>query len=232
MAHKQFMLDEQTSITVYKRKASRSLRLSITPKGQIRVSIPTWAPYISGVEFAKSRRDWIQAQRPVAAILKPGQAIGKAHRLHIVARPELKTVRSRVVSNAVTVYHPMSLTVASAEVQKSAEQASLRALRSQAECLLPQRLEQLANAHGFAYKSVKIKQLKSRWGSCDQQRNITLNLFLMQLPWAAIDYVLLHELTHTKVLRHGPPFWQEMEQVLPGVRQLCQELRRYQPILS
>lgn len=232
MAHKEFMLDEQTPITVYKRKASRSLRLSITPKGQIRVSIPTWAPYISGVEFAKSRRDWIQAQRPVVAMLQSGQAIGKAHRLHIVASPELKAVRSRVASNAVTVYHPTSMTTSSAEVQKSAEKASVRALRAQAERLLPQRLEQLASVHGFTYKSVKVKHLKSRWGSCDQQQNIVLNLFLMELPWACIDYVLLHELTHTKILRHGPVFWRAMEQVLPNVNQARKELRSYQPILT
>src|SRR5690606_36436720 len=96
-------------------------------------------------------------------------------------------------------------------VQKAAQAAAIRALRKEAETLLPQRLRTLAEQTGFTYNSVAVKQPKSRWGSCSHQKHITLNLFLMQLPWRLIDYVLLHELTHTKVMRHGPPFWAELE---------------------
>jgi predicted metal-dependent hydrolase len=71
--------------------------------------------------------------------------------------------------------------------------------------------------------------MKSRWGSCDQHRNIVLNLFLIQLPWEQIDYVLLHELTHTEVLRHGPDFWRAMERVLSDVKQLRKAVRSAQP---
>jgi len=98
--------------------------------------------------------------------------------------------------------------------------------------LLPQRLDQLAAQNGLNYSSVAIRQLKSRWGSCSSAKHITLNLFLMQLPWHLIDYVLLHELTHTKVLRHGPPFWEELEKHAPGARKLRREISAYQPIIS
>lgn len=225
------MLDEQTPITIYKRKTSRSLRLSITAKGEIRVSIPTWAPYRSGLEFAKSRQAWIQNQRPASRLLEHGQPIGKAHRLIFVSDPSAQRPRSRLAANQVVVTHAQLETHAT-DIQKVAEAASIRALRAQAEKLLPQRLADLASVHGFTYKSVKIKQLKSRWGSCDQHQNIVLNLFLMQLPWHCIDYVLLHELVHTKVLRHGPDFWREMEAVLPNVKQVRKELRSHQPILT
>jgi len=49
--------------------------------------------------------------------------------------------------------------------------------------LLPQRLQAFATQTGFSYRSVSVKQLKSRWGSCNTEKEITLNLFLMQLPW-------------------------------------------------
>jgi predicted metal-dependent hydrolase len=117
------------------------------------------------------------------------------------------------------------------EIQSAARKTGIRALRRQAETLLPQRLDQLARQHEFSYRSVAIKQLKGRWGSCDQHANIVLNLFLMQLPWEHIDYVILHELTHTNVLRHGPDFWQAMEKVLPEVKQLRKQLRLHQPVL-
>jgi predicted metal-dependent hydrolase len=51
----------------------------------------------------------------------------------------------------------------------------------------------------------------------------------MELPWEAIDYVLLHELTHTRHMHHGPEFWQAMEARLPGARRFARELRRRQP---
>ncbi len=104
-------------------------------------------------------------------------------------------------------------------------------MRLQAEQLLPNRLASLAGTHGFEYGSISVKQLKGRWGSCDHQKNITLNLFLMQLPWELIDYVLLHELTHTNILRHGPDFWRAMEAVLPAVKNARKTLRAYQPVL-
>jgi len=231
MPQKQFMLDEQTPITIYKRKASRSLRLSIAADGRIKVSIPSWAPYKSGLEFAASRRQWITANERRLDLLADGQAIGKAHHLRFAAAA-ISAPLSRLLANEIVIRHPAELAISDPTVQDKARQAGIRALRRQAETLLPQRLEALAQRHGFNYKSVRIKQLRSRWGSCDQQTNIVLNLYLMQLPWQYIDYVLLHELTHTKVLRHGPDFWREMESLLPNVKQIRKQLRNHQPVLS
>jgi predicted metal-dependent hydrolase len=117
-------------------------------------------------------------------------------------------------------------------VQKAASTAGVRALRVQAEQLLPQRLAELARQHDFTYQSVSVRSLKSRWGSCDQKKRIVLNLYLMQLPWQLIDYVLLHELTHTVVLQHGPNFWAAMERIEPRARQLRKMMHTYHPVLG
>ena len=53
----------------------------------------------------------------------------------------------------------------------------------------------------------------------------------MQLPWALIDYVLLHELSHTKALHHGPDFWKVFEAVLPGAKQRRKELKDFKPAI-
>lgn len=231
MAYKKFSLPDGTSVTIYKRKASRSVRLSVTPEGEARVSIPRWSAYAVGLSFAVSRLAWIQAQRPVAPLLANGQRVGKAHRLFFVAQENADKVSSRVAQTEVTVTYPTQLEVDSPEVQDTAKRAVIRALRAEAESLLPKRLNDLAMQHGFSYGSVSIKQMKSRWGSCDRDRNIVLNLFLVQLPWEQIDYVLLHELTHTEVLRHGPDFWQAMERILPEVKQLRKVVRSTQPLI-
>lgn len=230
MPAKQFQLND-LSVTVTKRRSSRQLRLTITPKGEARVSIPLWAPYKIGLEFAKSRQRWINAQIRPRLPLVHNQPIGKAHYLQLLAAPVTRP-RTRVMQSTVTVHYPQHLSWRHPQVQNLAETASIRALKHQAEALLPKRLNELAERHGFTYNHVSIKQLKSRWGSCDSERNIVLNLFLVQLPWDCIDYVLLHELTHTEVLRHGPDFWQAMTTVLPNTKELRKRLRSYQPLVQ
>lgn len=233
MAYKQFALNEQTAVTIYKRRSSRHLRLTIAASGEVRVSIPVWTPYRVGLEFARSRQGWIEEQRRARhnALLQDGQVIGKAHRLRFQPAA-VSAVGSRVRAGEVVITHPTGQATDDPAVQAAARKAGVRALRRQAETLLPQRLRQLAEQHYFTYRSVTIKQLKGRWGSCDQHGNIVLNLYLMQLPWECIDYVLLHELTHTQVLRHGPDFWQAMERVLPEVKRLRKAVRDHQPLLQ
>jgi len=72
MAFKEFALDEHTTITIYKRLGSRVLQLSITPQGTVRVTIPTWAPYRVGLDFARSRQAWIANTRRHEALRLSG----------------------------------------------------------------------------------------------------------------------------------------------------------------
>jgi predicted metal-dependent hydrolase len=233
MAVKQFQVSDVGTVYVYKRAGVRNLRLTIRSDGSVRVTIPAWSPYVTGVNFARSRADWIRKHAVVKApALVDGQPIGKSHRLKFIALASLSKPATRIRQNEVVISYPVSLTVEHDQVQKVATAASLRALKVQASHLLPQRLAELANKHGFEYKSVTIKNLKSRWGSCDQSQNITLNLFLMQLPWHLIDYVLLHELTHTRVMRHGPPFWSAMAAVEPKTQALRREIKAYKTTIS
>jgi predicted metal-dependent hydrolase len=232
MANKDFTLEGGIAVTIYKRKSSRNLRLSIAPTGQVKVSIPTWAPYSMGLDFAAARKDWILGQQKAPNLLTHGQAVGKAHHLEFKPHPAAAKASGRVNGSLIAVTYPNHLSADSREVQTAATEASVRALRVQAEQLLPQRLAALARLHDFEYRTVGVKRLKSRWGSCDQQKNIVLNLFLMQLPWELIDYVLLHELTHTVVLRHGADFWEAMTAILPDVKAVRKRLRQHQPVLN
>ena len=74
--------------------------------------------------------------------------------------------------------------------------------RRKAHCYLPKRVRELADKHGFKYEKVRIKNQKTRWGSCSFKRNINLNLRLMMAPDPAIDYVIIHELCHMRVWLH------------------------------
>lgn len=232
MPGKTFSITEDLDVVIFKRRGSRNIRLSIGANGVVRVTMPSWAPYKAGVEFARAKQEWILEQRVPSTVLHDGMAIGKAHHLRFAAGAATAAATSRTTDSEIWVRYPTAWGVADERVQATAQKASIKALRAQAERLLPQRLAILAEKHEFTYNQVSIKQLKGRWGSCDQHQNIVLNLYLMQLPWELIDYVLLHELTHTRILRHGPDFWQAMTEVLPTVKFLRKKIREHHPVLS
>lgn len=233
MATKQITLPDIGTVNLYKRKGSRSIKLTIAADGGVRVTQPYWLPYAAGINFVQSRQDWIrQHTTQRRAELEPGQVIGKSHRLIIEKSPVASKVTSRVTSNAVYITHPAAIDHRHDSVQAAAQKASVRALRNQAEDLLPGRLRELADKHGFSYRSVSVKQLSGRWGSCDSHQNIIFNLYLMQLPWTLIDYVILHELTHTRIMKHGPEFWQAMADVLPDVRVRRAAMRQHRPAVQ
>ncbi len=95
--------------------------------------------------------------------------------------------------------------------------------------LLVARLEELAAAYGFAYNRVFIKNQKTLWGSCSSRNNINLNVSLARLPDELRDYVLAHELVHTRHKNHGPVFWKELDTIVGDSKALRRKLRRYRP---
>lgn len=232
MANKQFTLSNGQVVDIYKHRASRSLRITLRSDGTVRITIPSWTPYITGVQFAEARREWIAQHLVAKQLLVNGQAVGRAHHLRFEAVAKVDKPKSKIKDVSILVSYPQYMSETDAAVQTVAEKACIKALRLQAESLLPQRLQYQANTHGFSYSGSTIKQLKGRWGSCDHNKHIVLNLFLMQLPWELIDYVLLHELTHTVVMKHGPEFWSELKRVCPNVSSYRKQIKAYQPRLS
>lgn len=101
-------------------------------------------------------------------------------------------------------------------------------LKKEAKRLLSDRTKQLAALHGFSFSDVKIQSSKSRWGSCSRHKSINLSFYLMLLPAHLIDYVILHELCHTKEMNHGVKFWQWMDKVTDNKSKVLRaELKKY-----
>lgn len=102
------------------------------------------------------------------------------------------------------------------------------ALRRNAKAILPQRLAHLSKQCGLPFASVKINSSHGRWGSCSARKSINLSLYLVLLPSHLIDYVLLHELCHTREMNHSDRFWALLNQFTDGKAQaLRKELGGY-----
>lgn len=103
---------------------------------------------------------------------------------------------------------------------------TIESLRLKAKMQLPIRVKELSKKHDLKYKNLFIKNLKSRWGSCSAENNINLNLHLMRLPEELIDYVILHELAHTKEKNHGKSFWTLMNTLITNAKFFDRELKK------
>ncbi len=90
---------------------------------------------------------------------------------------------------------------------------------------LTDRLYHLAKEHGFTFNNVSIREQRTRWGSCSHKNNISLNLKLVLLPKELIDYVILHELVHTRIHNHSKKFWAELDEYVGNARVMAKKLR-------
>ena len=89
------------------------------------------------------------------------------------------------------------------------------------------RLAELAKQHGFTYNKVTIRNQRTRWGSCSAKNNISLNIKLVALPPELFDYVILHELVHTRVHNHSRKFWHELDKYVENGRVKDKQLIEY-----
>lgn len=223
-------IEQVGEVTFQKRKGAKAVRIRIGHDGVVRVTLPSWSPYKVAEAFVRTKADWIAANRVDRKhhIIGPNDRIGKGHRVRFVHEDRDKP-GSRITKTELVIRIPATADIADEDVQIIARAGAVRALKQEANLLLPQRIKTLAEQYGFTYRSLGIKRLQSRWGSCSSEKDIALNCFLMQLPWDLIDYVLLHELVHTRIMAHGERFWSELDKYvsdLPAKRKL---IKTYQP---
>jgi len=77
--------------------------------------------------------------------------------------------------------------------------------------------------------SVSLRNSRTRWGSCARDGRISLSTRLLFAPPKILDYVIVHELAHTKVKSHGKRFWGIVEKILPDHKERRIWLRKNDP---
>ncbi len=229
-AYDLFVSDRVGTVRVTKKRGMRSIRMRITAKGDLAVSAPSYVTKAAITEFIQTRHEWIIKHLPEQKqTYYDGMYFGRGLRLYI--RDGQARNSSKVTGSVLWVKLAGSYTQSS-EQTAYIERKLIAALQTQAERLLLPRLQHLAETSGHSFNQAYVKRLSSRWGSCDSQRNITLNLFLLQLPDQLVDYVIYHELTHTKHMNHSPTFWGHLAQHVPNYAVLRKQIRAYNPHIA
>jgi hypothetical protein len=93
---------------------------------------------------------------------------------------------------------------------------------------LLERLEHFSNKYDLPYNRAAFRCQKTRWGSCSSRKNISLNVNVCYLPKELQDYLLLHELVHTKIMNHSKQYWALLDKCVGGnAKALGKELKKY-----
>ena len=82
----------------------------------------------------------------------------------------------------------------------------------------------LSQINDLSYQKLIFKTLKSRWGSCLSDNIICINNLVYYLPLHLKDYIILHELVHTKIKNHKKLFWEELEKICQNCKSKRREL--------
>jgi len=210
--------DEEFGEIVLRRSARASqVRIRVAPDGRLRASLPLYAPVFLVKRLVKSSRAQLRAmleeyQGPQG--FEHGMQIGKSHTLIIRAGGERKVVIKRH-GQQIIVTIPEGSDESSPVIQRSIRDEVIAAYKLEAKSYLPKRLAFLADKHGFSYEKVRFSHASGRWGSCNSNGTISLNIALMKLPFELIDYVLVHELSHTLQMNHSEAFWNLVAQADP-----------------
>lgn len=223
--------DEFGTITVRRSSLATSVRVSVAPNGTLRASLPPYAPLFILKRLIKSSRaelrKMLEQQTPKQEF-KSGMTIGKSHTLVVQPARSLSVVRH---GQQILVRLPESLSLESSVVVTEIRHAIIAALRIEAKNYLPRRLSYLAKQLGCQYERVRFSHASGRWGSCSSSGTISLNIALMKLPHELIDYVLVHELCHTKQMNHSQAFWSLVVTGDPKYKVHRRELKLYSPMM-
>ena len=120
--------------------------------------------------------------------------------------PRLRIYSARLEDGILQISMPVGIDIEDGTAQKAIQRIVLKFLRQEAERVLPEKMEYWSKQCQMPYKSLKIDTAKSRWGCCSSSKDIKLSCYLLLLPERLIDYVIVHELCHTREMNHGPRF--------------------------
>ena len=224
--------DKELGLITFK-QSLRAKRMSVRIlSNSLQVSLPRGYKEKDGLKFIDEIREkLLQRQKNVSEnsiILTEGKTLTTLTFDVHIQKSTRNTIFASLKSGILNIDYPQELKLEASQTQTYCWKAISYFLRKEAKITLPKRTQILAEHHGFSFTDVKIQSSKTRWGSCNRKKNINLSFYLMLLPEYLADYVILHELCHTREMNHSSRFWEWLDHVTDGkAKTLRNELKKY-----
>lgn len=211
------------------RKNIKNINLRIMPPdGKVKVSAPRKISDQIIIDFVNSRIDWIVKHKEKFA-LKPRPHIRYVDGDNIIILGNEYKLRLSTTLHRINIQLAGNEILLSRPINSNLESIS-KHLNLFYKKLLMQKLLELADKWqeymGLYAKSFTIRDLKSRWGTCNvRSGKITINLHLIKLPIEHLEYVIVHELLHLRISNHGDEFKSLLTKYYPDWKRVKKSLK-------
>jgi len=203
------------------RSRRRSISLQINHNGELIVKAPYLLPAFVVHQFVRNKSDWIEKQMKLVtrfhAVKKGDVAEGDEYpflgETYILHAGNYKRIH---IANTLNI--PTFLMF---RVKKELTDWYIK----QAKEILTERVNYNATIMNTSFVRITFSDTTSKWGSCGHDNALQFNWRLIMAPLLIIDYVVVHELAHTKEKNHGANFWKEVSRYKPAYRQYVKWLR-------
>jgi predicted metal-dependent hydrolase len=206
---------------------ARRLAVRVLPGGLVEIVVPRATRPRAVEQFVSRHRRWIE--RTLDLYRPAGTAAeGLPESIHFPAVGRVFRVTRAGGNGAPRLREEQGAVTISGEIEREAllRHALQRFTTRQAHSALAPWLAKLSAATGLEYSRLQIRRQRTRWGSCSPTGTISLNACLMFQAPAVVNYLLVHELAHTRHLNHSGRFWRLVERFEPGWRELDAALSR------
>jgi predicted metal-dependent hydrolase len=212
---------------------ARRLSLRVTLGGELEVVVPRRYNLARIPGVLERERAWIDAARARVARKRqalpppaPWQIPVQIHLPAVGATWEVAVRDTGGESVRLAQIGPHRLELKGSVTDEEACRVALgRWLVHQSRVYLVPRLHSLGRALGYPCTRTAVRLQRTRWGSCSSRGLISLNARLLLLPPHLVEYVLVHELCHTRELSHSRKFWRLVAQHCPDHPRYRAELR-------
>jgi predicted metal-dependent hydrolase len=205
------------------RRSVKYFRLRVSESGTVRLIAPLNATETDVKTIFSSKQSWIEQQLKRLLEIRPIIVL-QSNQILLFGEP-YQYVHSDETGNQVCV-NSLHKTI-SAKRDLTDNEIQTVWLKKMARDYFHTRVEELSILHQLPYQKISIRSQKTRWGSCSSNGNLSFNWRLIKTPKFVIDYVILHELTHTKIMNHSKSFWLTLKIFCPQYKEALDWLKKY-----
>ena len=219
--------DQKIRCNVFKTRR-KTIGIIIDRNGEVRVHVPYYVREMQVLEVWQKKADWIVKRVNEITEKNSNSAcrqyisgdkflyLGKEYTLDILDKVSGED-EVFVQKDTISVY--ISHGLPEEGKKQAVKEALIKWYRQRFTEFVRERVEKYSIQLNAAPCKVVIKNQKTLWGSCSQKGNINLNWRLMMAPVDIIDYVVVHELCHLKVMNHSKDFWNLAASILPNYQE-------------
>lgn len=226
IASHEVLLDGQRVSYTFKRSQRHSIGFSVSAEG-LAVSAPKWVPLPDIDQALQKKSAWIlrklgevrarhERLETARVIWRDGVVLPfRGEPLKLVLDPlQRGTALHRDRLSGAASLH-VTLEPGSAMSPTHLQDAFRTWLKQQARLIFTERLDHFAPQLGVQWRQPGVSSAATRWGSASANGAIRLNWLLLHVPPTVLDYVVVHELSHLRVMNHSPHFWATVQSVMP-----------------